>query len=423
MLNYNPSGFLFPLTKLTTSTTEAVSDAIERLCLIYSKGDDAQLAGRRHGEGGADDSLARLDSSLQSTRKEKVGQQELVADSGYASAEEDEDCWEGNAEEFKETLQLVRSDSLERDFAVRWLTGFIARSSLWIFPAKQCLSDEETMEREALMEKAASVLACCAGAHEEDEELTRQFKFPLGHSTTNEDISVELNDLLASNDHSSVGLQSWASAIHFARMMCQDPSSFNIAPNQDSRVLELGAGTGILSIAAAKIINALRQTPSTTDIIATDYHPDVLTNLQRNVDMNFPSEVHSPVNVQLLDWQYPPSEPPFDEAFDTILAADVVYETGHAGWIKNCVERLLKRPTLACPEGGVFWMIIAVRNTGRHEGLAAAVLDVFPAVSGGHETTPDDLSLKSIMVQHVERSSGVGRADESGYRLFKICWA
>ncbi|THH11596.1 hypothetical protein EW145_g552 [Phellinidium pouzarii] len=424
MHNYNPSGFLFPIAKLATSSTTDVSDAVKRLCFMYSKSDDIQLASWP-GQRCTSDSLARVDSSLQSTAKGRTVKQELVPDSGYASAEEDgEGCEEGDAEDILEAVQLIRDDPYERDYSIRWLTGFISRSSLWTSPAKS-LSDEEREEREVLMEKAAAILSCYSGANETDGALTREFNFLLGPSATDDNICVVLNDLFAPEDHTSVGLQSWASSIHLARMMCLDPFNFGIISDEPQRILELGAGTGLLSITAAKI----QHSTSILDIIATDYHPDVLINLQRNIDTNFPSAAHSPIDVQLLDWQFPSTERPFNEAFDVILAADVVYNPSHAGWIKYCVGRLLKRPTPACPGGGVFWMIIAVRNAGRHEGLAASVLEVFPEVSLPTECegivgeSPYDLSLKTVMVQDVERGGGVGRVDESGYRLFRICWA
>ncbi|KAH8119795.1 hypothetical protein DFH11DRAFT_1754099 [Phellopilus nigrolimitatus] len=314
-------------------------------------------------------------------------------------------------EDVTEALQLVKHDPFELEFTIRWLTGFIARSSSWTSPSSGLLSDKELDEREALVEKAASLLSSCAGADVEEEALTRKFQFPLGPSSDEEDICVELNDMLAPEDHSSVGLQSWASSIYFARLMCQDPSGFDIVSDKPLRILELGAGTGMLSIAAAKIHSALCGEQVEAEIVATDYHPDVLANLQRNVDTNFPSTAHPTVSIHLLDWQYPPLEMPFDKHFDVILAADV-----------DCVERMLKRPSPACSEGGVFWMIIAIRNTGRHEGLAESVFDVFPVVSAEQETPSEHLSLKSVMVQDMERSGGVGRMDESGYRLFKICW-
>ncbi|EJD03517.1 uncharacterized protein FOMMEDRAFT_43901, partial [Fomitiporia mediterranea MF3/22] len=325
-----------------------------------------------------------------------------------------------------ETLQTVRHDSFERELTIRWLTGFISRSSSWMLPNDQELLDDELEEREVLIEKAASLLSSCANINEvDDEALSRKFKFPLGPADAGTNICVELNDLQATEDHSSVGLQSWPSSICFARMTSENPAGFNIVSGRTRRVLELGAGTGMLSIVTAKICRALSggKPFGFPQIVATDYHPDVLLNLKRNVESNFASDTHLPVDVYPFDWQHPSWEHPFDAPYDLILAADVIYEPEHAGWIKDCVSRLLKRPSPSYPEGGVFWMFIALRNIGRREGLAAKVFDVFPTLDTELVKSSDELSLKAVQVRDLERSEGIGRKDESGYRLFKIRWA
>lgn len=424
MDDFNPSGFLIPLARLRTCSAAEVEEVMEKLALVYAKGDDAQVVSRRHGMGRVDGSLARLDTNLRKNPRRKDILEATVVDSGYASAEEEENDEESDEEGFEETITLIRNDSSERDFTVRWLTGFIARSSQWTYPTDGLLADDEVEEREALVEKAASLLSSCAHVDEDnDKALPRRFSFSLSPGNSGRSIDVELNDLVASEDHSSVGLQSWASSIHFARLMAQDPARFGILPGQSQRILELGAGTGMLSIATAKIIHALveNESPVTTEIIATDYHPDVLRNLERNVESNLPS-ARASVTVRPFDWQYPSWEAPFASTFDTILGADVVYCPGHADWIRNCVTRLLKKPTDSCPEGGVFWMIIALRNAGRHQGLADAVFDVFPTHDFQSQSGADELSLKVVHTQDLERQGGVGRRDEAGYRLLEICW-
>lgn len=415
--NSNPSTFLFPIAKLSSKTTLEVEDKIERLSLIYSKGDDKQLVSGRHKKPGLNGTLAHLDASLRSIRRLKTSKENIVIDSGYASADDDDEGEE--SEDFADMLQLVRDNTFERNHVIGWLTGLVARSSSWIYTASETYSDEEIEEREALVEKASALLSSFTGLDDEtDDEIPREFSFPIGNGKT---IFVDLNDKFDSDDHDSVGLQSWASSIHFARLLAGDPAKYGINLHETQRILELGAGTGLLSIVASKVISSLGGN-GLTKIVATDYHPGVLKNLQKNIDINFTS-THQPfVDVHTLDWQFPSSGPPFDVRFDTILAADVIYHPNHARWIKDCVSRLLKRPSDCCPEGGVFWMIIALRNNGRHEGLADAISDVFPS-SESCFISPEHLSLKVISFRNLDRKSGVGRADESGYRLFKICWA
>jgi hypothetical protein len=90
-------------------------------------------------------------------------------------------------------------------------------------------------------------------------------------------------------------------------------------------------------------------------ILATDHHPLVLTNLRSNVNLNFPAsklaeDPRRKVEVHGLDWlqfhegEYEETvgrdgarkksdvarvgvlEEPFDERFDLIFGADIVYE-------------------------------------------------------------------------------------------------
>ncbi|KAJ3514543.1 hypothetical protein NLJ89_g2319 [Agrocybe chaxingu] len=362
-----------------------------------------------------------------------------VPDSGYASAE-DEDDREFNAtdSDTDTEIELLRADPLERAFAIKWVTGFVARSDVWV----SCNIDTECEERANLLEEAVKLLSVFIGnEEEEDVALTRTFTFPCSLGDTNE-IYVELNDApLSKDDHTSVGLQSWGSAILFAERICANPGAFSFPPplrtaSKPIRILELGAGTGMLSIVAAKILHS---STSSTKIIATDYHPDVLTNLSKNVGTNFPS--FTPVDFKALDWEHPTFEAPFDEPFDIILAADVIYHSSHAKWIKTCVERLLRRPKAPSAnveeeedededEGGVFWLMIPVRTTGRHQGMAGTVDALFPdasVVGCMEEHASGDEGMKGQMLailrrEDVSRQSSIGRADEDAYKLFKIGW-
>ncbi|KAG6380650.1 hypothetical protein JVT61DRAFT_5020 [Boletus reticuloceps] len=237
-------------------------------------------------------------------------------------------------------------------------------------------------------------------------------------------IIVELNDApVDPTDHTAVGLQSWGSAIVFAQRMCLDSERYlgashpctrttstkteteTCLPPRPRRVLELGAGTGLLSITAAQIFS---RTTVQVEVKATDYHPSVLENLARNVRHN-----HSAVGVSVekLDW-CAVTRTGGGGVYDVVLAADVVYHPEHARWIRECVERTLDK----C---GVFWLVIPMRSIGRHEGLSSTVEEAFPFADerGGSEER-----LGVVRREEVERMDGVGRADEGGYTLFEIRW-
>jgi SAM-dependent methyltransferase len=266
---------------------------------------------------------------------------------------------------------------------------------------------------------AASLLSSFAGDAEPEPALTRNFSFP--RSWGGSPVCVQLNDgPLLTADYTSVGLQSWASSIILAERICWEPSSFHLdlLGRSGVRILELGAGTGLLSIVASKFL------PS-AEIIATDYHPDVLANLRSNVSSNATGQGKPSISVHALDWSNPPGDGPFSEGwFDMILAADVVYHPDHAQWIKSCIQRYLRRSRTSESYRPIFWLIIPLRSTGRHEGIHATVERVFPAVDSATDppSNPEKGELVVICKEEVGRRDGVGRADEGSYVLFQIGW-
>jgi predicted nicotinamide N-methyase len=429
-----PSKLLPSIKVLHNTPTSDISQALHDLAILYDHRSQTSRATttRKAAALAAHDGkeiISRI-SSRASRRTRKLAV--LAPDSGYASAEEESDSDVSDGEQ----MEQLRNDPFEKSFAMRWLTGFIARADEWTYVSEigDELDSDEVAERETLVELAASILSLCASAGCEGAgDISRGFDFPFGSPTAGQDsICVELNDAaLSDKDHNSVGLQSWASSIVLSRYICQDPARYNFCNNQKKlRILELGAGTGLLSIAAAKIMEALN---GEAFVIATDYHRDVLSNLRHNVEHNFGSSLHDSVKVEVysLDWETPRSSAPFDEPFDIILAADVIYNPLHAGWIKNCVERYLRLPATRYhgalsnghDGGGVFWLIIPIRTTGRHEGVGATVDETFPLASIRSDTDiPVDQKIAIMETIELPRNDGVGRADEMGYRLFKLGW-
>jgi protein-lysine N-methyltransferase EEF2KMT len=337
-----------------------------------------------------------------------------VPDSGYASAEEDDpDVEEGDlsvlmisgSDPYTVDVDILRSDTFEREFSIKWLTGFIGRADIWLANAPSDPADNEGA-RANVIDEAASLLSAFAGDLLEPESaLTRTFSFPCDSGY----LKVQLNDApLSITDHTSVGLQSWASSIVLAERLCKDPNAFFglDADRPGLRILELGAGTGMLSIVASKLLPAAA-------IIATDYHLDVLSNLSSNIATNAPSSL-SPISMHTLDWSQPPISPPFDVPFDIILAADVIYHPMHAQWIKCCIKQYLARDA-----GAVFWLIIPLRSTGRHEGMGSTVERVFVV---GDTSEGSEQELVILSKEEIARKDGVGRADEGSYVLFRIGW-
>ena len=406
---FRPISSLPSLRQLSLHTIHPIQQALAGLRLLYFPPSPPKLIlHKRHAVGARIHNLS-------------------APDSGYASAEGEEDE-EDEVEEEEVSQKLIghedadvlRSDPFEREYAIKWLTGLIARSGVWIAGAPQEEGCGDTSEeRSRIVDDAASLLSSFAGDTEPEPALTRDFSFP--RSDGRGPVCVQLNDgALLATDHTSVGLQSWASSIILAERICWEPSSFQFdsLDRPGIRILELGAGTGLLSIVASKIL------PS-AEIIATDYHPHVLANLRSNISTNVSGQDRSPISVYALDWSNPPADGRFSEgSFDVILAADVIYHPDHAQWIKSCTQRYLRRSQHNESHRPVFWLIIPLRSAGRHEGIGATVEQVFPTLDLDLDSSSDSEKGELIILrkEEIARRNGVGRADEGSYMLFQIGW-
>ncbi|KAI4617748.1 hypothetical protein J4E83_006080 [Alternaria metachromatica] len=325
------------------------------------------------------------------------------ADSGYASQDEGED--DENQVTTEEVTAALRADPFERTFATQWLNSLLARSE------EMEVNDDV---REKLVDDAGFILSSLfENADEEEEALTRDFCFP---TSSGDSVKVTLNDApLSSTDHTAVGLQSWGASIILSSMMCAEPEHFGLTEDSlagKRTIIELGAGTGLVSLAVAKLLPVVGAGP--VSITATDYHPAVLKNCNANIETNFPSSSYDtpPVETAILDWAQPPTH--MKSASDLLIASDVVYAPEHAAWLRDCAAHLLA-------QNGVFWLMVTVRMTGKFEGIPDTVEAAFepelcPKSDGG-------LTFTILEREFVEKRRGIGRGDESGYNLYRIGWA
>ena len=86
-------------------------------------------------------------------------------------------------------------------------------------------------------------------------------------------------------------------------------------------LLELGCGLGIVSVAAMR---------AGFDVLATDYYEDALRFTRANALRNLQREPQT----RMVDWRARPSDL---GAFDTIVAADVLYEMTYAELIADAL--------------------------------------------------------------------------------------
>ncbi|RXW14777.1 hypothetical protein EST38_g11081 [Candolleomyces aberdarensis] len=433
MASLAPTATLPPLGRLSSTPGQTVLQALQNLRSVYFPHQPCPILCQK--------------KPSNSIRK---GDETPFIDSGYASAEEDDDdngrislskasipntfaTPPDDYDSDEDARELLRADPFERAFAIKWLTGFISRAEIWV--AEEEEDSVEGLLRSDLLEASSVILSAFTGDDDEAEvDITRSFAFSTGQGKAHSpNIHVELNDApISSEDHTSVGLQSWGSCILFAEKLCASKEVYLSDPRplpgvdtskKPLRILELGAGTGMLSIVTAKLLQGEKTQPQ-PEIIATDYHPDVLANLRKNIKTNFSSS-SMPIEVEVLDWESPETDrAPFIERFDIILAADVVYHPEHAKWIEACVSKLLHKH-------GVFWMFMAIRGSGRHEGLDKIVDATFVSKEvalrerehgGVREGDGHGQRLVVVEQDNIQRQGGVGRADENCYKLSKFVW-
>lgn len=425
-----PSSFLPSLRRLNTCSSGALSLVLQSLIQLYQPN-------------------LRLNFKFQTPS----------GDSGYASDDDDEESKVRDTSlnnhdsecgsDTEEVWQIARADPIERDFAMRWMTGFLSRGLEWLAEGEDSGSELESEEREAIYEGISTLLSSCSQASETGA-LLRDFIFPDPKSGTNigdgaeskYTVKIVLKDEdLGSSDHNGVGLQTWGASCVMAERIVAFPhlygltlaSSPSASASRPLRVLELGAGTGLLSLVVGNLL--VQMGDVSAEIYATDYHPDVLANLEENVAANpdsssFPTKSKAPVSLQIapLDWEVIHNSPnaplaaPFDEPFDVIIASDVVYRPQHASWLASVVKKLLRRPSDMSEHPPTAHIMAASRTThlNTHSSLRAA----FPSVDEKAVLTrPGDADIRAVdVIDHV-RLKGTGRADENGYREYTIRWS
>jgi predicted nicotinamide N-methyase len=133
----------------------------------------------------------------------------------------------------------------------------------------------------------------------------------------------------------NLGLKTWASSYLLAKRLSLLglPALGEHNGEGGSRVLELGAGTGLVGLAAAKIFGART--------VLTDL-PEIVGNLERNVRAN--SHLDIDVKTAVLDWNDVPERTVAEgEKFKYVLAADPLYSSEHPRLLVGMVNVWLKK--------------------------------------------------------------------------------
>ncbi|MDX6702919.1 MAG: hypothetical protein QOF26_3145 [Baekduia sp.] len=121
--------------------------------------------------------------------------------------------------------------------------------------------------------------------------------------------------------------QLWPSGVALAQTV-------GVRALRGARVLELGCGLGLPSIAAAL---------AGARVLATDWSPAALDLLERNAERN-----GATLQTTRVDWTAP-GDLLADGPFDLVLAADVLYERRNVGVLAELLPRLGREVLLADP--------------------------------------------------------------------------
>uniref|UniRef100_H3ATF2 Methyltransferase like 21E, pseudo n=1 Tax=Latimeria chalumnae TaxID=7897 RepID=H3ATF2_LATCH len=138
----------------------------------------------------------------------------------------------------------------------------------------------------------------------------------------------------------SFGAVVWPSAIVLCHFLETNREEYNLS---DKNVIEIGAGTGLISIVASILVTGAH-------VIATDL-PDILGNLSYNVLRNTKMRCKHQPQVKELTWgvDLEKNFPQSDCEFHYIMAADVVYSHPYLEELLITFDHLCKEDTV------IFW--------------------------------------------------------------------
>lgn len=108
----------------------------------------------------------------------------------------------------------------------------------------------------------------------------------------------------------------WPSSLMLARAMVNEVG-------RGARLIELGCGSGLVTVAAAI---------AGYDVLATDYYDDALLFTQANVERNLGNT--ATVKTREVDWRQMPADL---GTFPRVIAADVLYEPTYGDLVANAI--------------------------------------------------------------------------------------
>ena len=239
-----------------------------------------------------------------------------------------------------DSCESSKSRSIGPDGVASYLTRIISNPLNWI---------ENDEDKEAIWETASKRLSERSG-RSAMPSFSRTFKIPLPDSTGNEARELDINIYEPSLTGDNLGHKTWIASYLLAKrlplLLPRHLPSIKISDSlhhhsssgtKDSRlkILELGAGTGLVGLAASGLFAA--------DIHLTDL-PFILPNLQHNIKQNalLVESTGSTITGGVLDWSKSTAVQD-EEKYNVIFAADSLYAPEHSAWVVKTMGRYLRK--------------------------------------------------------------------------------
>ena len=252
--------------------------------------------------------------------------------------------WDKSSRSRKDSPDPLRHRrKINNEGVPQYLTKIISSPLLWI---------EDDADKEQIWEMASQRLSERSGRTAMGA-ITRSFAIPLSpvgedggdsealsrehtlaeHCDIDDEVELTIYEPPMTSDN--LGLKTWASSYLLAKQLCVLRKHVpDLLPNAD--ILELGAGTGLVGMAAALAFER--------HVVLTDL-PEIVPNLERNARSNAKviSSRAGSVSAAVLDWTRPED---FDyesfagssNSFPLILAADPIYSADHPRMLVGAIK-------------------------------------------------------------------------------------